>query len=381
MRRFRRLLLIATAGALLAAPAARSASADLVLNQVFAAGGNAGAPYANDFVELFNRGGTTVDLGNWSIQYASGSSTSWQATPLVGSLPAGGHYLVQLASTGTVGAPLPAPDATGTSNLAVSGGKVALVHGTAAVTCGGSPGSCSADPAVADLVGYGSATDYEGGAPAPAISNTTAEVRTAGGCADTDANASDFSAAAPAPQNSASAAAPCTGAPVPGTGPSGDAAVDIDIQPVLSIALERPSISFGTAASGDTPAPVSERVTVVSNHAAGYALTVHRSAFRRSDLPLGLSALAASGGQLGSALVGGAMAPIPVTPAGDLLIGTTAAPSAPAGDGWPTSVGFVSPLPVVASGSYTTTVTFTVEIWLNHAGLRPCAPVCAPVVG
>ena len=51
-----------------------------------------------------------------------------QATPLSGSIAPGRYYLVQLASTAAVGAPLPAPDATGTTNLAASGGKVALVQ-------------------------------------------------------------------------------------------------------------------------------------------------------------------------------------------------------------------------------------------------------------
>jgi Lamin Tail Domain len=359
MPRFRHLFTLALAFALLAAPGARSASSDMVVSQLFAGGGNANAPYANDFVELFNRGSTAVDLGNWSIQYASATGTTWQVTSLSGSVGPGGHYLVGLASGGAVGTPLPTPDGSGTTNLAVSGGKLALVRGTAPLACGAAAGSCSADPLVADLIGYGSATDYEGAAPAPAIGNATAATRAGDGCADTDANSSDFSAEAPTPHNSASAAAPCSGSQPPPAGASANAAVDVDIQPVLSIALERPSISFGNAASGETPARVSERVTVASNHAAGYALTVHRSAFLPSDLPLGLSATAPSGGQVGGQLGGGATAPIPIAPAPDLLIGTTAAPSAPAGDAWGTSLGFVSPLPVVAPGRYTATVTFT----------------------
>ena len=330
----------------------------MVVSQVFAGGGNANAPYTNDFVELFNRGSSAADLGGWSIQYASGSGTSWQVTPLSGSVPAGGHYLVQLAS-GAVGAALPTPDATGTSNLAVSGGKVALVHAATALTCGSAGVSCSADPLVTDLVGYGSATDYEGSAAAPAIGNTTAVVRAGDGCTDTDANSSDFSPGTPNPRNSAAAAAPCSAPPPPSGGVSKDAPVDIDVDSILSIALERPSISFGHAAAGETPAPVSERVTVASNHLTGYALTVHRSAFAPADLPLGLSASAPPGGQLGGQL-GGGMAAIPIAPAADLLIGTTSAPSAPAGDAWATNVGFVSPLPFVAPGHYTATVTFTV---------------------
>jgi len=256
MRRIFQLFTFALAAALLVVPAARSASSDMVVSQVFAGGGNTGAPYTNDYVELFNRGPSTVDLSTWSIQYATSSGTSWQLTPLSGSVPAGGHYLIQLASAAAIGASLPTPDATGTSNLAVSGGKVALVHSATALTCGASVGSCSADASVVDLVGYGSATDYEGGAAAPALSNTTAAVRT-DGCMDADANASEFSATTPTPRNSTTAAAPCSGGSPPPTA-SQNAGVDIDIQAVLSIALERPSISSGSAASGERPAPVSE---------------------------------------------------------------------------------------------------------------------------
>jgi Lamin Tail Domain len=359
MRRFRPVLMLALAVVLLVAPAARTASSDIVVSQLFAGGGNANAPYTNDYVELFNRGSTAVDLSSWSVQYASGAGTTWQVTPLSGSVPAGGHYLVQLASAAAVGAPLPAADATGTSNLAVSGGKVALVRSATALSCGASAGSCSADTSVADLVGYGSASDYEGSGPAPAISNTTGALRAGDGCTDTDANASDFAAAAPAPRNSAAVAAPCGAAPPPVGGVSAGAGVDIDIQPVLSISLERSSITFGHGVSGETPSSVSERVTVASNRATGYALTVDRSAFLPADLPLGLSATAPPGGQLGGQLSGGGIAAIPIAPAPDLLVGTTSAPSASAGDAWGTNIGFTSPLPLVAAGHYTATVTFT----------------------
>ena len=359
MPRVRTLFMLVLATVLLAAPAARSASSDMLISQVFAGGGNANAPYTNDFVELFNRGSTTVDLGSWSVQYTSGAGTTWQVTSLSGSVAPGAHFLVQLASAAAVGAPLPTPDATGTTNMAVSGGKVALVRTAAALSCGPSPGSCSADAGVADLIGYGSATDYEGSAPAPAISNTTAALRAGGGCTDTDTNASDFSAEAPSPRNSTALAAPCAGAPPPDDAASGNAGVDIDIQPVLAIALERPSISFGHGVSGETPAPVSERVTVTSNRATGYALTVHRSVFVPSDLPLGLMAAAPAGGQLGGQLAGGAMAAIPIPPAADLLVGTTSARSGLSGDAWATSVGFTTSLPLAAAGRYTATVTFT----------------------
>ena len=294
MARIRLLVSLLLAAALLTATSAYSASSSLVVSQLYAGGGNAGAAYANDFVELFNPGTAAVDLTGWTLQYASAASASWQSTALAGSVPAGRYYLVQLASAAAIGAPLPAPDAAGTTNLAVSGGKVAVVRASDALTCGASAGSCSGNAAIADLVGYGSAADYEGSAAAPALNSTTAAVRADSGCTDSGDNAADFSAAAPTPRNASAAAHACAAPPPPGPGTSQGAAVDIDIQPVLSISLERPSVSFGTAASGSTPAAISEAVTVVSNSATGYALTVHRSAFVPADLPLGIAAASAS---------------------------------------------------------------------------------------
>ena len=145
-----------------AASASGSGAGTLVVAEVFAAGGNSGAAYANDYVELFNRGAAAVAVDGWTLQYASAAGTTWQATALSGTIPAGGRYLVQLASGGVNGAGLPTPDATGTSNLAVTGGKVALVDTATALSCGTSPGSCSAVSTVEDLIGYGGAADYEG---------------------------------------------------------------------------------------------------------------------------------------------------------------------------------------------------------------------------
>jgi hypothetical protein len=335
--------------ALLAVPLAHGATSGVVVSEIYAGGGNAGASYTNDYVELFNRGSAAVDLTGWTIQYASASSTSWQSTGLSGSIGAGRSYLVQLASSASVGAPLPAPDATGTTNLANAGGKVALVHDATALSCGASAGSCSGVALVDDLVGYGTATDYEGAGPAPALSNTSAAVRDGGGCSDTNANATDFTAAAPAPRNLSSAAAPCSGGGGSATSQTGSAAVNVDVQPVLSVSLERPSVSFGSVVSASTPSPVSERVTVVSTNATGYALTVHRSVFAPNDLPLGIAAIA-----------GGVVVAIPIAPALDLLIANSSAPSAGAGDVWPTSIGFSSVVPAVAPGHYTATLTFTV---------------------
>ena len=347
MPRIRLVLVLFAVGALLAAPFAHGATSNVVVSQIFAGGGNAGATYTNDFVELFNRGAAAVNLTGWTIQYASGPRRAGRRPRSPGSIGPGRYYLVQLASTASVGSPLPAADATGTTNLASAGGKVALVRDTVALTCGATAGSCSSAPLVEDLVGYGSATDYEGVGPAPALSNTTAAVRAGGGCTDTNANATDFTAVAPAPRNALSPSTSCSAGSAPS--PSASAAVDVDVQPVLSLSLERSSLSFGNVVSGSAPTPISEKVTVVSNNGSGYALTVHRSAFAPNDLPLGIAAPA-----------GGSLVSIPISPAPDLLIASSATPSAPAGDVWPTSIGFASVLPVVGPGHYTATLTFTV---------------------
>ena len=147
-------------------------------------------------------------------------------------------------SAGTAGSQLPAADATGTTNLAVSGGKAALVRDAAPLACGGTAGSCSADALIEDLVGYGAASDYEGSGPAAAPASDTALLRAGGGCTDSDDSAADFSTGVPAPGNSSSAASPCSAPPPPSGAVARDAAVDADVQPVLSISLDRPALSF-----------------------------------------------------------------------------------------------------------------------------------------
>ncbi len=333
--------------ALLAASAARGSSTALSISQVYAGGGNSGAAYANDYVELVNHSSSPVSVAGWSVQYASAASTSWAVTSLSGTIRAGGYYLVKLASSGTAGAALPVADATGTSNLAASGGKIALVRDTNALSCGATAGSCAGPAFVEDFVGYGGATDYEGSSPAPALGNANALLRANGGCADTNDSANDFSAADPSPRNSSSAAASCAGGTSTGGSTSQGASIALDVQPVLSLALEKTSISFGSVFAGDTPPPVSEHVTVVSNSPTGYALSVHRSAFTPADLPLAIAASPTA-----------SLLPIPI--ASDLLLASTSAASPPSGDVVPASVGFASGLPAVAPGHYTATVTFTV---------------------
>ena len=346
----KKLLVLLTVICVLAAASSASGSGtgSIVVSQAFAAGGNSGAPYSNDYVELFNRGTSAVSVTGWTLQYASSASATWGATALTGSIPAGGHYLVGLASGGTNGSALPTSDATGTSNLAVTGGKLAVVRNGTALSCGSAPGSCSAVSGVEDLVGYGLATDYEGSAAAPAPSATTALARAGSGCTDADNNTADFATATPNPHNSASANAACSSSGGGGGGTQGGGTVGVDLQPVISLAVDHDTLNFGSVMPGTTPDPLVEHVTVTSSDSSGYSLTVQRTAFTPHDLPLGIG--------VGSA----ALAAVPIAPDPDLLLGTTSSVSAAAGDVFTTNVGFVSPLPALPSGHYTATLTYTV---------------------
>ena len=52
-----------------------SISTDVKISQVYGGGGNAGAEYRNDFIELFNRSATDVSVAGWSVQYASSTGS------------------------------------------------------------------------------------------------------------------------------------------------------------------------------------------------------------------------------------------------------------------------------------------------------------------
>ena len=190
----------------------------VLISQVYGAGGNSGAIYNSDYIELYNRSEAAVDLAGWSVQYASASGTSWQSVPLVASLAPGKYYLVKLAG-GTTGSALPSPDATGTINMSGTQGKVALRNSTVTFT-GSSP---LGQTGLQDFVGFGTANAYEGSGAAPAASSTAAIFRGAGGATDTGDNRNDFSTGAPTPRNSGfgSVVAPAVTSPTTASGTVG----------------------------------------------------------------------------------------------------------------------------------------------------------------
>ena len=181
-----------------------SSNAQVVISQVYGGGGNSGATYTHDFIELFNRGSVAQDLTGWSVQYASTSGTTWAVTNLGSfSLQPGQYYLIQEASQAAIGATLPTPDASGTLAMSGSTGKVILVNVTTAQTGENPTGS-----QIIDKVGYGSANGYETTAMA-VLSNTTSGQRLNTGCTDTNNNSTDFITRVPSPRNSSTAVNTC----------------------------------------------------------------------------------------------------------------------------------------------------------------------------
>lgn len=225
-----------TPGGPRAAVAAAASTSTVVISQVYGGGGNNAGAYSHDFIELFNRGTEEVSLEGWSVQYTSAAggtvTTPWARTILSGSIAPGQYRLIQEA-VGANSPPqpsLPSPDIiTGSGPgfpagspiaMGATAGKVALVRNTAALTCGSATNPClpAVTVTIADLVGYGTATFFEGTAPTGVLANSTAAVRLSNGCTDTDDNATDFNVAAPSPRNGQSPRVDCDVPPPPPPG-------------------------------------------------------------------------------------------------------------------------------------------------------------------
>jgi DNA/RNA endonuclease YhcR with UshA esterase domain len=166
----------------------------VVISQVFGGGGNNGAPYKKDFIELYNPTDQTVSLEGWSVQYASATGNTWQVTSLSGSIAPYSFYLISEGS-GTNGIDLPAADASGSIAMSGTNGKVVLLNTT-------TPATGTTPAGAIDFVGFGSATTFEGTGATAVLSNTTSAQRRPyanvnpgpgkGNAWDSDNNTADF---------------------------------------------------------------------------------------------------------------------------------------------------------------------------------------------
>lgn len=291
------------------APPAQAISPNIVISQVYGGGGNTGATYTHDFIELFNRGNAPASLAGWSVQYTSATGTGnfGSGTTLITELPAvtlqpGQYFLIQEAQGAGGMTPLPSPDVIDPTpiNMSGTGGKVALVSTTAPLGCNGSSTPCSpaALAMIVDLVGYGNANFFEGSAATPAPSNTTSVLRAANGCTDTDNNSADFTAGAPTPRNTTSPLSPCGG---------GNAAIVANCGPALSVLS-----SFGGSQAVSASDPDGRVVNILVN-------SVTPTPTAGSITPSGLVPASTVGGTANATVVVD-----PATPAGAYAVLVTA---------------------------------------------------------
>lgn len=179
-----------------------TAVAGIKINEVYGGGGNTGALYNQDFVELYNSGANSVDINGYSLQYSSAAGTSNYAVCTITAadtiIEPNTYFLIATGPISTtVGIALPTVNASCPTSINLSGtaGKLALVSNTTAANAATCPPSSS----VVDFVGYGTtATCAEGtNAPQPADSQSSISRTSAG--ADTNNNSADFASGVPSP--------------------------------------------------------------------------------------------------------------------------------------------------------------------------------------
>ena len=169
-----------------------------------AAPSGAANTYGNDFIELYNRGTTAVNLDGWSVQYKSAAGTgAFQVQPLTGTIPAGNHYLIQ-EGTFTTGTQYPADEQGNFTWPSAPGWWPSSPNTTSYPTFGTTTGvdvAGNTANGLVDLVGYGNHRhDVRGARTGVNLTATTTAQRNNVG-ADTDHNANDFTELAPTPEN------------------------------------------------------------------------------------------------------------------------------------------------------------------------------------
>lgn len=167
----------------------------VIINELYGGGGNSNAYYTYDFVELYNTSDSPVDMSGWVLMYASPTG-AWPAStnsnylvfPSETIISAKSYFLIQLATqNSSVGVAFPAPaDLVGGLQMGGTNGKIILTTNADAPTATNTVG----------LVGYGTATTYEGTAAAPSINNNSTSLSRTN-FADTQNNNVDFTRLSP----------------------------------------------------------------------------------------------------------------------------------------------------------------------------------------
>ncbi|WP_345306171.1 lamin tail domain-containing protein [Candidatus Villigracilis saccharophilus] len=190
-----------TPSATLTRPPTAAPTSQILISE-FRTRGQNGA--GDEFIEIFNPTGETVEIGGWLLKRSSGCGTSVSTLLTISAgiqLLPGQHFLAAPS-----GASINTPDQNFTAGIADSGG-IALLNNSGIII---------------DQAGMCAATTYLEGTPLAALTSSSLDrsyERASGGCTDTDNNIADFTLIGPgAPQNLSSPLNVC--ADVPSTTPT-----------------------------------------------------------------------------------------------------------------------------------------------------------------
>lgn len=116
----------------------------VLITQVYGGGGNSGATYKSDFIELINTTSSDINIGGWVVYYLSATSNLTNAKyefPANTIIKAGSYFSLKCADgTGTTQAAWPMPfDGTCTLTLGGTAGKIILLKSNAAFTLSNPP--------------------------------------------------------------------------------------------------------------------------------------------------------------------------------------------------------------------------------------------------
>jgi hypothetical protein len=178
----------------LAVARCEATTSPLVISEIFGGGGNLPFTPSADYVVIFNRTASPINLAGKSLQYASNAATQgFGATgviPLTGTIAANGYFLIQTGADGT-GFPLSLvspPDLVANPSIGLdnSSGRIALVDGLDPI------GNTTCGLNVLDFVGYGTAITFNGVSQAPRLDNAIKGIRLNSGCTDRGQNSLDW---------------------------------------------------------------------------------------------------------------------------------------------------------------------------------------------
>lgn len=129
----------------------------VLITQLYGGGGNTGATYKSDFIELYNTTNTDINIGGYSLYYSAATSSATNLKydiPLNSIIKANSYFLIKGGDgTGTQPAWNITFDATCTLNMSGSAGKVILLKSNTAFTL-------STPPTIDEIINHVDFIDY-----------------------------------------------------------------------------------------------------------------------------------------------------------------------------------------------------------------------------